>query len=253
MAGSGYWTAAAHEYLGYLYRDMAASGNYAENADYFLALAKEHFEKAAAGFRKSVRQSDGSPSAVAALADGISESGSIITPRAGRAQTGGMPLVSGGKIINLDNGKIKIIPDNLPAETESFSAARNRITEFPAGLSRCPKLRYVNLKNNAVKTIGNNAEVLRNLTYLNLSGNRIKTIPAGLAALKKLEFLDLSDNKLKEIPAFVTSLKNLKILDISGNNIEFSQIATLIKNLPGTNILFDRYEQVDEQEEEFDE
>jgi len=59
--------------------------------------------------------------------------------------------------------------------------------------------------------------------------------------LKQLEILDLSNNKLREIPTAVISLQRLKVLDISGNNIPFSQISVLIKNMPNTNILFDRY------------
>ncbi|GAB1430328.1 hypothetical protein MASR2M18_11610 [Ignavibacteria bacterium] len=241
VVGDGYWSAAGDEYLGYLYRDMAGSENYSSNSPYFLALAKEYFEKALSGYRKYVKQPDGSPSALRGLQDKIVEINSMMENVDGNASPGAVYAVNGGKIINYDNSKLKGMPDNLPIKMENFSAANNRLKEFPSIFSRYTNLQFINLKNNRISTLGAGLGDIKNLRVLNLSGNRIKTVPTSVSSLKQLEILDLSNNKLREIPTAVISLQRLKVLDISGNNIPFSQISVLIKNMPNTNILFDRY------------
>lgn len=240
VAGDGYWSAAGDEYLGYLYRDMAGAENYSSNSSYFLELAKEYFEKALEGYRKYVKQPDGSPSALRGLQDKIAEINGIIA-NGGGASPGATYAANGGKIVNYDNSKLKIIPDDLPAKMENFSATNNRLKEFPSIFSRYTNLQFINLKNNRISTLGAGLGDIKNLRVLNLSGNRIKTVPTSVSSLKQLEILDLSNNKLREIPTAVISLQRLKVLDISGNNIPFSQISALIKNMPNTNILFDRY------------
>lgn len=251
VAGDGYWSAAGDEYLGYLYRDMAGSESYASNSPYFLALAKEYFEKALAGYRKYVKQPDGSPSALRGLQDKIAEINGIMANGNG-ASPGAIYAVNNSKIVNYDNSKLKSIPDNLSIKMENFSAANNRLKEFPSILSRYTNLQFINLKNNRISMLGADIGDISNLRVLNLSGNRIKAIPASVSLLKQLEILDLSNNKLREIPAAISSLQRLKVLDISGNNIPFSQISTLIKNMPNTNIIFDRYiREEDEDDGEF--
>ncbi len=253
VGNDGYWTATANEFLGYLYRDMVASGNYSGNSEYLLALAKESMEKALAGFQKAVKQPDGSPAALAGLSKNIEEINGMIASGnySNGAKTGSavQPNYGNGKIVNTDNAKLKKIPDNLPAAMENFSAANNRIKEFPASLGQFRHLQYVNLKNNRINAIESGVNALKSMRVLNLSGNRIKSLPPSVAELSQLEILDVSGNKLKEIPGSVVALKNLKVLDISGNKIPFTQISTLIKNMPNTNIVFDRYEQVEDEEE----
>lgn len=254
VVGDRYWSATASEFLGYLYRDMVASGKYGDNSDYFLALAKENMEKALKGFQKSVKQSDGSPSAIAELVKNIDEINEVTPSQNSEAggKTGNTPIkpYGNGKVINIDNTKAKDIPDDLPVNMENFSAVSNRIKEFPATFAQYPKLKFLNLKKNRITSIDNGINGLKNLRILNCSDNKIKSLPQNIGELKQLEVLDVSNNKLKEIPSSITSLKNLKVLDISGNKIQFSYISTLIKNMPNTNIIFDRYELVVDEEAE---
>lgn len=253
VANDEYWSATANEFLGYLYRDMVASGNYNTNADYFLALAKENMEKALSGFRKAVKQPDGSPAALTGLMESIEKINGMMAAGnyAPGAKAGGSPFVktSNSKIVNLDNSKLKAVPNDLPATMENFSAVNNRIKELPALLGQFPRLQYVNLKSNRINSLESGMNALKGVKVLNLSDNRIKSVPPAIAELRQLEVLDLSHNKLKDIPSSVTALKNLKVLDISGNKIPFTQISTLIKNMPTTNIIFDKYERVEDEEE----
>ncbi len=249
VIGDMYWTATAHEFMGYMYRDMVASGNYNDNAEYFEALAKENFENALAGFRKAVKQNDGSPSALGAINDQIQRVQSTVDD-AGRSGKTSSVNYSNARIVNYDNSKIKEIPDNLPVNLENFSAVNNRIKDISGTFARYKSLKYINLKKNRIASIDNAINGLKKVKVLNLSGNKLKTLPVGIGDLQQLEILDLSKNKLKEIPSSITSLKNLKVLDISGNKIPFSQISTLLKSMPNTNIIFDTYELVDEEAED---
>lgn len=247
----GYWNATASEFLGYLYRDMVASGNYGDNSDYLAALSKDNFENALAGFQKMVKQKDGSPVPLAEIMKNIGEVKSEIAndnpSPTGRAANSPNSNYGNAKVVNIDNSKAKEIPANLPASMENFSAVSNRIKEFPGNLSQFPKLKYLNLKKNKITSIDNGINGLKGLRVLNCSDNKIKSLPQNIGDLKQLEILDVSNNKLKDIPTSITSLKNLKVLDISGNKIQFSNISTLIKNMPNTNIIFDRYELVEEE------
>lgn len=253
VSNDEYWSATAHEFFGYLYRDMVASGDYNSNSDYFLALAKENMEKALSGFRKAVKQPDGSPIALSGLMESIEKINGMMAggSYSAGAKAGINPLAKTGnsKIVNLDNSKLKAVPNDLPASMENFSAVNNRIKELSALLGQYLRLQYVNLKGNRINSVDNGINGLKGVKVLNLSDNRIKTVPPSIAELKQLEVLDLSHNKLKDIPSVITSLKNLKVLDISGNKIPFTQISTLIKNMPMTNIIFDKYERVEDEDE----
>lgn len=244
-----YWKSTAHEFMGYMYRDMVTSGNYNDNAEYFEALAKENFENALAGFRKAVKQNDGSPSALGAINEQIQRVQSTVND-AGRSGKTSSVNYSNARIVNYDNSKLKSIPTELPVSLENFSAVNNRIKELSGVFAQYKSLKYINLKKNRITSVDNALAGLKNVRVLNLSTNKLKTIPAGIAELKQLEILDLSKNKLKDIPSSITSLKNLKVLDISGNKIPFSQISTLLKSMPNTNIIFDTYELVDEEAED---
>ncbi|MBK9248719.1 MAG: leucine-rich repeat domain-containing protein [Ignavibacteria bacterium] len=250
VAKDGYWTATAHEFLGYMYRDMVASGNYSDNAEYFNELAKENFENALAGFRKSVKQNDGSPAALSSIQTHIEELNSNLQSNNSSKSATNSVNYSNAKIVNYDNTKIKEVPAELPIQLENLSAVNNRIKEIPSTIAQYKKLKYLNLKKNRITAIAGAMSGLRNIKVLNLSENKLKSLPKSIDEMKQLEILDVSKNKLKEIPSSITSLKNLKVLDISGNKIPFSQISTLLKNMPNTNIIFDKYELVDEEESE---
>lgn len=253
VAGDTYWSATANEYLGYLYRDMVSSGNYDDNGEYFTALAKEHLEHALAGFQKSVRQNDGSPAALNSLKQALQSDGSSSGEEAS-GKKAGVPVrtATTAKIVNYDNSKLKEIPRDISSSVENFSAAGNRISDIGAAFVSAKNLKYLQLKNNRLRSLEGSINSLKKLKVLNVSGNKLKSLPQEIGDMKDLEILDVSRNKLTDIPVSITSLKRLKVLDLSGNKIPFSRIATILKSMPNTNVLYDRYELVDDEEEELD-
>ncbi|MFC2130008.1 leucine-rich repeat domain-containing protein [Bacteroidota bacterium] len=133
--------------------------------------------------------------------------------------------VSGSEVMNYDNQKLRELPDDIPLNINNLSLADNKFRDFPAGLFDFKNLQFLNLANNKLKELPEDISSLQNLLYLNLSGNKLKNLPAGLSGMK-----------------------NLRMLDLKGNKIEFEDISNLLRKLPNTNILFDKY--VPESEEQ---
>ncbi len=217
-----YWSYAADEYLGFVYRDMKMQDE-----------AKKYFSRALAGYKALVKQKDGSPIPVENL---LAESEKISSIIAGLGNS-----KSNSKILNFDKMKLKSLPNDINSDVENLSMADNKFKEFPAFNDSFNKLTHLNLSSNRIVALDMRIASLKNLVWLNLSNNRIKKIEQGIEMLSKLEVLDLSNNKLKDIPASISSLKNLKVLNLKGNKINFNKIKSLIQAMPKTNILHDEY------------
>ncbi|KAJ3323560.1 Leucine-rich repeat-containing protein 40 [Boothiomyces sp. JEL0866] len=121
--------------------------------------------------------------------------------------------------IDCSNNQISMIPDSLNAiscQLTSLILSKNKIKLFPA--LECPKLKYLDLSNNAISSF--EAEVLGfpNLDELNLNNNRITRLPD--FDMPELSVLLLSDNSLAEISVpLLQKLAKLKTLDLSNNSI----------------------------------
>ncbi|MFP4370085.1 MAG: leucine-rich repeat domain-containing protein [Candidatus Kapaibacterium sp.] len=232
-----YWQAVADEYSGYMYKKMAARQSSADNRNYFLIKAKESLQSALAKYKQLIEMPEGSQEALKELVqtvDGISrelynESG------AGLASTG-------LDILNYDNMKLRDLPSVLPEDAKNISLANNKLRDFPGELTRMKGLTYLNLSGNRLRSLPGTIGELTELHWLDLSNNRMRDIEQGLGKLQNLKELDLSDNRIRELPADLSSLKNLSVLNLRNNDIPFEQIANLIRDLPNTNIMFDKYE-----------
>ncbi|KAJ3314079.1 Leucine-rich repeat-containing protein 40 [Boothiomyces sp. JEL0838] len=121
--------------------------------------------------------------------------------------------------IDCSNNQISVIPDTLNAiscQLTTLILSKNKIKVFPA--LECPKLKHLDLSNNAISAF--EVDVLRfpSLDELNLNNNRISTLPE--LELPELSVLLLSDNSLSEINVPVLKkLPKLKTLDLSNNSI----------------------------------
>lgn len=117
---------------------------------------------------------------------------------------------------------------------EELVLANNSLTKFPA-LGALPKLRMLNLNNNKLQGIPEDAfDGIGHLRQLRLEGNQISELPSNVLSTAKhtLDLLDLSGNKLTRVPSDVVSnAGNLMYLDLSENKI--SGLACLdFRNLP---------------------
>lgn len=224
-----YWFAASEEYMGFVYKDMKMYD------EAFL-----HFSKALDIYNRLIDQKDGSPAALQSIInsiDNIELEKNTLNTSPGPGKSSGYRY--SGDIINLDNQKLKSIPSDLPKNIKNLSISDNRIKEFP-NLNGFNSLQYLNLSGNRIRKI-ESFSVLPNLKWLDLSNNNIKDLKSMPEGFAELEYLDLSNNNIKDLPAVLFTYSNLKLINLKGNPVEFNQISNLIRALPNTNILHDRY------------
>jgi Leucine-rich repeat (LRR) protein len=148
--------------------------------------------------------------------------------------------------ISLTGLKLKEIPSDIPPNIKSLIIQDNRFTDFPEGLAMMTQLQYLDLSQNRIRNISESISNLKNLHYLDLSNNKIKLLPNSISQLQNLRELNLESNKLKNINFNLCALKNLQILNLKNNKLNFQEVLKLVKCLPNTNIIFDKYELIEE-------
>ena len=225
-----YWTAAAYEGLGYLYRDMS-----------MFEESKANFKKALEIFQKIIKQEDGSQQAMISVLNKVVEINAGDMPQQ-RAIAG-----LSGNVASLADKKLKELPSDIPLNTKSIILKGNRFRQFPDGILKFKELEYLDLSSNRLRNISEGIGNLKDLHYLDLSSNKIDKLPTGIGNLQNLKELNLSGNKLKEINFNLCSLKNLRLLNLQKNKIEFQEVLKLVRCMPNTNILFDKYERQEEE------
>ncbi len=226
-----YWTAAAYESLGYLYRDMGLFED-----------SRKQYKLAINIYREIIKQSDGSQYAMIEILNRISEINNT-------EFTFSNNNIDNNNAISLVGMKMKDIPNDIPQNLKSLILKDNRFRCFPANVSSMKELKYLDLSNNRIRNVNFDFSNLKYLHYLDLSNNKIKELPNSISNLQNLQELNLEGNKFKTINYNICSLKNLKLLNIRKNKIKFQEILQLVKCLPNTNIIFDKYELVVDEEE----
>lgn len=216
-----YWNAVGLEYYGYLFLNMGMP-------DY----AKEKLQASNIIYKGIISQSDGSPYAVSKAIDRIElmqsdnydkDDDIILLPNTGDKDD----------VKNWSNMMLEKLPDEIYQLNcvKNIILSDNYFSGFPMGLSKFGAC----------------------LEYLDISNNFIEELPYNINEFKELKFLDLSNNNIMEINNRICELKNLRFLNLQGNRIAFEEITNLIRCLPNTNIKFDKYEKVDEDEDVFGE
>lgn len=228
-----YWTAAAYENLGYMYRDM---GMFDES--------KKNFKLAIDIYNKIIRLEDGSQQAMLSVLNKIVELNSDELPSQ-LAVAGEM-----NNIVSLASKKLKELPSDIPTNVKSLILKDNRFRQFPDAILMFKDLEYLDLSDNRLRNISESIGSLSKLHYLDLSQNKINKLPTSIFGLQSLRELNLEGNKLKNINFNLCSLKNLQILNLRNNKINFQEILKLVRCLPNTNILFDKYERLEEEVEQ---
>jgi Leucine-rich repeat (LRR) protein len=224
-----YWTAAAYENLGYLYRDMSMRDE-----------SKKNFEKALEIYRKIIKQEDGSQIAMINVLNRISDLNFANTKMPAKgAET------SNNSVAIYVNKKLKSLPDDIPVNVSSLILKQNRFRNFPDGIINLRNLEYLDLSDNRLKNISENINVLNKLHYLDLSNNRLDKLPASISELNNLQELNLSGNKFKSVNFDICKLQNLRYLNLQNNKIDFEEILKLVRCLPNTVLVFDKYQKVE--------
>lgn len=212
---NNYWAAVGYEYRGYLAQKR---GDDLE--------AKNNFKSAVKLYKTVITQKDGSPVAVKDLENTIAALETNISPE-DNYNNEFETYVSGNNIVNYDRSKYDEVFNKVPKNVENLSMSESKVKDLYPFYE------------------------LKKLKYLNLSNNSIKTIPPGLSKLSNLKYLSLNNNKLKKIDANeFAGLKNLKVLDLRNNKLTSDVVFQLVRLLPKTNILIDKYEKVETEDTE---
>ncbi|GAB1370643.1 hypothetical protein MASR1M45_07040 [Candidatus Kapaibacterium sp.] len=228
-----YWTAVGHESLGYLYRDMSMFDE-----------SQNNFKQALEIYKKIIRQEDGSQYAMIDVLNKIAGlSNDETAAKAGNIGTN-------DNTVSLVGRKLKSLPQSLPSGLKSLILKNNRFRQFPDELTTFKKIEYLDLSENRIRDLSNSIGVLKNLHYLDLSNNKIQELPPSVINLQSLKELNLEGNKLKSLNYNLCGLKNLEILNLRNNKLNFQEVLRIIKCLPNTNIIFDKYEKVEDENEE---
>ncbi|TKW38482.1 hypothetical protein SEVIR_1G117600v4 [Setaria viridis] len=118
------------------------------------------------------------------------------------------------------------------ADLQELSAPSNKLSGELPTLSRCRRLRVLNLRNNSFAgDIGLDFRSLRSLAYLDLGVNSFTgPIPASLPKCRGMTALNLGRNKLTgEIPASFANFTSLSFLSLTGNT--FSNVSSALRTL----------------------
>lgn len=226
-----YWTAASLESLGYLYRDMGMQEESVKNLNSALEI-----------YKSVIKQSDGSQAALLGVINKISSLNDL--------SSSSNSAYPSDDIIGLSSKKLKELPNDIPQNANSLILKDNRFRNFPEGILRMSSLQYLDLSENRLKNISDGIGTLKKLEYLDLNTNKIEEIPASIANLQNLKVLNLENNRLKELRFELCNLKQLKILNLRSNKLDFQEVLKLVRCLPNTNILFDKYNEEEETEPE---
>lgn len=130
------------------------------------------------------------------------------------------------------------LPDNRLSETmlpnlrnlralTSLDISNNNIQQLPDDAFRGLNLDTLNLMENNVTTIspGSFKSLEKTLKNLNLKGCGLKTLPDAIRNLTSLAFLDLAQNKIQNVSSgFFTNMKSLTALSLEKNQIQHLEV-----------------------------
>ncbi|KAI0842354.1 serine/threonine protein kinase [Hypoxylon sp. FL0890] len=102
------------------------------------------------------------------------------------------------------------------AELEMVAFRGNQMVEIPED-SLPPKLRWLILTNNKIRSLPRSIGRCSRLQKCMLAGNQLRCLPDEMAACRKLGLLRLSANCLEELPNWLFDLPELAFLSFAGN------------------------------------
>lgn len=105
--------------------------------------------------------------------------------------------------------------NTFPPKVENLLLSENKLSSFPAGITKLKGLRRLELAYNSIDSLPPNIGNLKSLNYLNLESNQLKYLPDGIGKLTNLKLIILKANPLKLLPENTGSLSNLETLDVS--------------------------------------
>ncbi|MEM7382915.1 MAG: leucine-rich repeat domain-containing protein [Bacteroidota bacterium] len=131
-------------------------------------------------------------------------------------------LPSSLRVLDLSDNQLQFLPyrfDQLQ-NLQELNLSYNRFPCIPSGLW-LSNLILLDLSYNKINEVDKNdantfCETPK-LAWLNLSNNRLKTEPISLTKILNLQYLNLARNKIHTLPARLATMDSLQLLDVSQN------------------------------------
>ncbi|KAI1408359.1 serine/threonine protein kinase [Hypoxylon sp. FL1857] len=122
------------------------------------------------------------------------------------------------KIAFFSDCNFAVFPKQLAScpELEMVAFRGNQMVEIPED-SLPPKLRWLILTNNRIRSLPGSIGRCSRLQKCMLAGNRLRCLPNEMVACRKLGLLRLSANCLEELPDWLFDLPELAFLSFAGN------------------------------------
>ncbi|MGE8323156.1 MAG: NEL-type E3 ubiquitin ligase domain-containing protein [Pseudomonas sp.] len=143
--------------------------------------------------------------------------------------------------LRLDYNHLQALPAGLEQLTHlqelSLTGNRIRLTAAQAQvLANCSQLRFLDLSDNLIGSIGLRVGQLVNLESLNLRNTNLRALPEGLERCQRLTYVDLSNNQVADLPDGVldTPVLRRQVLVLSGNPLSVEQLDRLRRVPPPT-------------------
>jgi Leucine-rich repeat (LRR) protein len=103
----------------------------------------------------------------------------------------------------LNNFGLLSIPEDVfsCSGIKELDLSNNLLTEIPSKLfANSPEIERLSIRNNKIKILPENIEILKSLKVLNISSNEIKSLPKSIINLLSLKIIILEENPLEEPP-----------------------------------------------------
>jgi len=144
--------------------------------------------------------------------------------------------ISSLKILWLDEGKIRKIPDNISLlnNLEELSLSENELTQFPEPIKHLKKLKELCLFSNKIKNVSFKKGELPNLIDIDLCYNEFYTFPVELSVLPNLRRIIIWYNTISVIPKSIKQFKKIEEINLQSNNLtslpkQFGRLKTIQK------------------------
>ena len=206
---SVYWQAVSNEYLGYFYRDINMK-----------AEAMKHSLNALELYAQSVKQNDGSQTAIKSVIQSISS--------------------EMNEIQNETTSAIAGIDENSNSNKNPENEFKNFVYNNLNDANKNPDNVFVlDLDDSDLTAVPSSISNFRNLEVLILSNNEITKLPDDLCSLKNLAVLELQNNSLSKLPECLYKMKNLELINLKGNDFSVKQLVDIFRLMPEKKIIIE--------------
>ncbi|CAI6014328.1 unnamed protein product [Clonostachys chloroleuca] len=129
--------------------------------------------------------------------------------------------INNGITINLSGKKIGALTDSIikvvPRDIQRLALTENMLSKIPLEFSTFSSLRYLNARDNCIKSFPPVIFLLPRLEILDLSVNKIQMLPEDISKLTSLKVLAIRENLLQEVPACIADMTLLQVFKVEGN------------------------------------